>query len=205
MNVPTDLFSRHLGLADLISLEYTNIPGVLPAEALSEAQQALFRASVTFDSERGEFAPYAARAVRNALNSLSAKQLRVAKIFPRSLDDAPNWDGRDSAESRGSFGVGVGDSGQDVLREVRRRESGSILEKVLNYLSPRERVVVEGLRSGKSLTEIGDGMGISKQAAHKISAAALKKLRERLNFLGFQGLDSKGLLKSRSGSSRRIG
>ena len=63
---------------------------------------------------------------------------------------------------------------------MRRRESGSILEKVLNYLSPRERVVVEGMRLGKSLTEIGDGMGISKQAAHKISAAALKKFRERL-------------------------
>jgi DNA-directed RNA polymerase specialized sigma24 family protein len=45
-----------------------------------------------------------------------------------------------------------------------------VLEEVLNYLSPRERVVVEGMRLGQSLTEIGDGMDISKQAAHKISA-----------------------------------
>ena len=75
----------------MISLEYTNIPGVLSAEALSEAQQALFRASVTCDSERGEFAAYAAKAVRNALDSLYAKHLRIAKIFPESLDDSPNW------------------------------------------------------------------------------------------------------------------
>ena len=50
MSAPNDLFGEHLGLANVISLEYTNIPGVLPAEAQSEAQQALFRASVTFDS-----------------------------------------------------------------------------------------------------------------------------------------------------------
>ena len=205
MSAPIELFGKHLGLAEVISLEYNNIPGVLPAETQSEAQQALFRASQTFDPERGEFAAYAARAIRNALNSLYAKQLRVAKIFPKSLDDAPNWGGRDWAESQGSFGAGVGDSRQDVLREVRQRESGLVLEKVLNYLSPRERVVVQGMRSGKSLTEIGAGMRISKQATHKISAAALKKLRERLNFLGFQGLDAKGFLKSQSALSRRVG
>jgi DNA-directed RNA polymerase sigma subunit (sigma70/sigma32) len=91
------------------------------------------------------------------------------------------------------------------LREVRQRESGLVLEKVLNYLSPRERAVVQGMRLGKSLTEIGAGMGISKQATQNISAAALKKLRERLNFLGFQGLDSKGFLKSQSALSRKVG
>ncbi len=199
MILSAELFSQHLGLAEVISLEYTNIPGALPSEALSEAHQALFRASEAFDPARGEFSHYAARAVRNSLNSFYAKSLRLAKIFPKSLDDAPDWNHRIPDESApSSYGSGIGDSGQNVLVEVRRRESTSILDEILNHLSPRERIVVEGMRSGQSLSEIGEGMGISKQAAHKISTTALQKLRDRLSFLGYQGLDSKGLLKSLS-------
>lgn len=197
MSASAELFSNHLGLAQIISLEYTNIPGAQPSESLSEAQRALFRASEVFDPTRGEFSHYAAKAVRNALNSFYAKSLKHAQIFPKSLDEAPDWNRQISGESAPStFGTGVADSAQDVFVEVRKRESNSILDEILNFLSPRERIVVEGMRTGKSFEEIGDGMGISKQAAHKISATALQKLRDRLDFLGYRGLDSKGFLKS---------
>lgn len=193
-----ELFSQHLGLAEVISLEYTNIPGALPSEALSEAHQALFRASEAFDSSRGEFTPYAAKSVRNALNSFYAKSLRLANIFPKSLDAAPDWNHQHEETSAITFGEEIRDTRQNVLVEVRRRETTSVLEEILRFLSPRERVVVEGMRSGKSLSEIGEMMEISKQATHKISTSALEKLRERLAFLGYQGLDSQGLLKSLS-------
>lgn len=205
MPVSSELFSAHIGLAEVISLEYTNIPGALPAEALSEAQLALFRASQTFNPSRGDFAPYAAKAVRNALNSLYAKNLRIAQIFPKSLDDAPAWSLQSIGESASSFCSAIGDSKKDVLTEVRRRESGSIVEEILNFLSPRERIVVEGIRAGKSLSEIGKDMGISKQAVHKVSNLALPKLHERLNFLGYRGLDSKGLLKSQTKTKEGAG
>jgi len=202
----SEIFNQNLGLAEVIALEYTNIPGALHTEALSEAQQALLRASEKFDPTRGEFSHYAARAVRNALNSFYAKSLRLARIFPKSLDDAPDWNHQNSGESAPStFGAGVADSRENVLTEVRRRESTTVLEEILIFLSPRERVVIEGLRSGKSLSEIGEDMGISKQAIHKISTLALEKLRERLKFLGFEGLDSKGLLKSRAAHEKSEG
>lgn len=205
--LPEEVVTENLGLAEVIALEYANIPGVTPDDAISEAQQALLRASRSFDQARGEFTPYAARAVRNALNSLYAKQLRIAQIFPRSLDAPPEW--RKAVASDTSSGAVLGDKipnpHDDVVHEVKRRETSSILEEILGCLSPRERVVVEGMRAGRSLSEIGEGMGMSKQAVHKILSPALRKLREKLNLLGFQGMDSQGFLASGRRSADRSG
>jgi len=196
--LPEQLFTENVGLAEVIALEYANIPGVTADDAISEAHQALLRASRSFDQARGEFTPYAARAVRNALNSLYAKQLRIARIFPRSLDAPPEWRKvvTGEASSGGVLGDKIPNPHDDVVREVKRRETFSILEEVLSCLSPRERGVVEGMRAGRSLSEIGQGMGMSKQAVHKILSPALQKLRAKLDLLGFQGMDSQGFLAS---------
>ena len=192
-----ELFSNHAGLAQVISLEYTNIPMAQPTEIFAEAQQALFRAAQGFDPARGEVGPYAARAIRNALNTLYAKQLRFAKVFPKSLDEPPNWAKFDPLESASDVApAGSQDSKQDVFTQVRRRETGSIIEEVLRILSPRERIVVDGIRLGQSLSEIGKALGVSKQAAHKVSTAAIAKLHSQFARLGYQGVDSKGFLKS---------
>jgi RNA polymerase sigma factor (sigma-70 family) len=204
MSYRADIFNDYLGLAKMIALEYTNIPGVTAEEAISEAQQALLRASRAFDSTRGEFTPYAARSIRNALNSVYAKQLRLAQIFPRSLDESPDWTGNgdSSGTTTGLLGK-MRDSKQDVEGEIRRRETVRILSEILNVLSPRERMVITALGHGKTLAEIGKNMGISKQAVHKISQPALAKLKDRLSGLGYRGLDSKGLLKSSRTSLKR--
>ncbi|MCX6868266.1 MAG: hypothetical protein NTV46_19080 [Verrucomicrobia bacterium] len=52
------------------------------------------------------------------------------------------------------------------------------------------------IRDGKSYSEIGATMGVSKQAAHKLAGAAITSLRERLEAMGFQGVDTLGFLKS---------
>jgi RNA polymerase sigma factor (sigma-70 family) len=196
-------FNDHLGLAKVIALEYTNIPGVTPEEAISEAHQALMRAANAFDPTKGEFTPYAARSIRNALNSLYAKYLRVARIFPKSLDEMPDWSAsRNSASNSGLPGK-IPDAKQDVAIEISRRETARILSDVLNVLSPRERIVIAALGQGKSLAEIGQKMGISKQAVHKISSPALAKLKDKLSGLGYRGLDSKGFLKSSRRSVKR--
>jgi hypothetical protein len=44
-------------------------------------------------------------------------------------------------------------------------------------------------------------LGVSKQAAHKLAGAAVAALRDRLESMGFQGLDTLGLLKSGCGVS----
>jgi RNA polymerase sigma factor (sigma-70 family) len=191
------LFRDHLGLADVIALEYSNIPRANTDDALSEARQALLRTADSFDPRKGDFAPFAARAIRNALNSLYAKQLRLSKLFPKSLDEPPRWGSTGQSEtSTSQNSLSASDSSQDVRKQVRLRETTAVIGEVMNILSPRERLVIEAIRQGKSLTEIGEAMGISKQAVHKISAPALVKVREKLRILGYRGLDSQGLLKS---------
>ena len=201
-----ELLKEHLSLAEVIALEYFNIPMADFKEATSEAYLALNRAVESFDPSKGEFIPYAARSIRNALNTLYAKHLRMAKMFPKSLDSAPPWKssagfGSSSAKSlRGR----VTDSRQDVRREVGLRETDSILNEVMAMLSPRERHVVENIRLGFSLAEIGEKMGITKQAVHKVSVPALAKIRLLLERMGFAGLDSAGFLrKSCNGDSPR--
>jgi len=204
VRVDQDTFNDHLGLAKVIALEYINIPGVTVDEAVSEAHQALLRASSAFDPTMGDFTPFAARSIRNALNSFYAKHLRLAHIFPRSLDEPPNWIASQGSNASGTGFLGkIQDSRQDVENEIRRRESSEIISEVLNLLSPRERIVVTALGEGKTLAEIGEKMGVSKQAVHKISGPALAKLKDKLSGLGYRGLDSKGFLKSSRAAIRR--
>ena len=75
-------------------------------------------------------------------------------------------------------------------------ESGERLTQAMSTLPVRLRVVVEGIRDGKSYSEIGTAMGVSKQAAHKLAGAAITSLRERLEVMGFRGIDTLGFLKS---------
>lgn len=195
------LVEEHLFLAELIAFDYANIPGCRWDEARSEASMALLRASKAYDPSKGEFAPFASRAIRNALNSLYAKQLRMLRIFPASLDDPISRIHGSGME--GSADAGELHSRQDVRKEVRESEAARVLASLLGLLSPRERMIVEGVRIGRSYTEIGEELGISKQAAHKSARAGLHKLREGLERLGYRGLASDGLLGSRHGALPR--
>lgn len=185
---------EHLPLAQVIACEYVNTPNATLDELISEACCALLRAVKKFDPSRGEFEPYAGCAIRNALNDFYEAQMRRAAMFPISLD-AP----RDSTAATRSSSK-IADPSFDVVIEARRGESRIALEKILAELPTRLQAVVAGLRTGKSYREIGDALGISKQGVHKLAQPALRKLRERLAEQGFDGVDSKGFLRSQDSS-----
>jgi RNA polymerase sigma factor (sigma-70 family) len=194
-----NLIEEHLFLAELIAFDYANIPGCQWDEARSEASVALVRAAGAYDPAKGEFVSFSSRVIRNALNSLYAKQLRLLKIFPKSIDDPIQFA---SVENRGLTGLSTdGDfaieSAQDVRKDVRQRETSTVIESLMNLLSPRERVIVGALKAGSSYAEIGDSLGISKQAAHKSAKSGLAKLRAGLDRLGYRGIASDGHLASR--------
>ena len=195
---PPNQLEDNIPLAEVIALEYANIPGCMVDDARAEAYLALHRAAEAFDPEKGEFVQFAAKVIRNALNSLYAKQLRFARMFPKSLDDPIQWakpssDMDPAGSSTHSF---LPDPKQDVLKEVRRNETVMALDAVLNLLSPRERLMVDALRGGSSYAEIGEKMGITKQAAHKSIKSGLAKLRDGLARLGYVRLASDGQLGS---------
>jgi len=187
------LVKSHLGLAQIIAMEYANTPGTSFDELYSEACGALMRAAAKFDEEKGAFEPYAARAIRNALNTLFSSACRRARVFPESLD-APSQ--ISTSVSRAAKAKEPIDPGDEISIQVRRRESAAILDRALSKMAPRYRQVIGGVRAGKSLSEVGRSMQMTKAGAHKILKPAIDRLRAELHSLGYSGLDSKGFLRS---------
>ncbi len=199
-NIGTKNVEEYLFLADVISFDYANIPGCILDDIRSEGRMALLRARESYDFQKGEFTPYAARAIRNALNSLYAKQLRLQKMFPASLDDPVSSVGPDVNDEDSE----VENDGPYAHREIRRRESARVMGSLLGLLTPRERQAIACLRLGNSFREIGNDMGISKQAAHKSVQSGLTKLRSGLSRLGYKGLASDGFLGSTDFSPQNV-
>jgi RNA polymerase sigma factor (sigma-70 family) len=189
------LVEDHLPIAEFISLEYARIPGCSIDDLRSESHIALIKAAEAFDPRRGEFSALAYRSVRNRLNTLYAKQLRLANLFPKSLDDPIQWE-HDAGAASDPKEDHLADPKAVVTNEVRRLETIRALGVALKSLTPRERVVVEGLRLGKTYPEMANSLGVSKQAVHKTSRAALDKLRNALAKQGHRRVASDGHLGS---------
>ena len=186
-----------LPLATKIAREFNNIPGLPHAEIELAAQEALAHAARLFDPAKGDFTAYAARAMRNTLRDLYDRQMRHHQHHVYDLD-LPATLSATSPEARiqqvPARNLPLAD------HEAAALVSGERLSQAMSTLPTRLRVIVEGIRDGKSFSEIGATMGISKQAAHKLAGAAITSLRERLEAMGFRGIDTLGLLKSKSGA-----
>ena len=190
-----------LPLAARIAREFSNIPGLPHAEIEIVAQEALARAAMAFDASKGELSDYAARAMRNALRDLYDRQVRHHRHHIYDLD-IPITESATTPEARVQH-VEAPDFPL-ANQAAAALESGKRLEMAMKSLSPRLRLVAEGIRDGKSYTEIGAMLGVSKQAAHKLAGAAVAALRDHLEAMGFQGVDTLGFLKS-SAKEIRVG
>jgi RNA polymerase sigma factor (sigma-70 family) len=184
-----------LPLATKIAREFDNIPGLPHAEIEIVAQEALAKAGRLFDHEKGNFASYAAKAMRNTLRDLYEKQVRHHCHHAYILDQPISQSVSATSEA---VIEGIPSPVSPPLELAAILESRGRLTVAMNDLSPRLRLVAEGIRDGKSYSEIGASMGISKQAAHKLAGAAITTLRETLESMGFAGIDTLGLLKSAS-------
>jgi RNA polymerase sporulation-specific sigma factor len=186
------LFHAHLSLADRIVSGYANIPGVTPDDIRAVARAALHRAACAFDPARGTFEPFAAQAIRNALNTLHQKEARHARQHVAEADLV----GHAITEGSTSPSQRLPDVALDVVSQVRSDESRRVLEKLLAELPARTRQILALIAQGHSYAEIGEKLGVSKQAVHKTAAAAMDHIRSQLAAQGFTGLDSQGLLRT---------
>jgi RNA polymerase sigma factor (sigma-70 family) len=184
-----------LPLAARIAREFSDIPGLPLAEIELTAQEALARAARFFDPAKGDFAAYAATAMRNALRDLRDRQIRHHRHHVYNLDATTE----SSATTPGPRVEQIPAGNAPVFDEAAALESSERLNRALAVLTPRLRQVAEGIRDGRSYSEIGASLGVSKQAAHKLAHAAIATLREKLAAMGFSGLDTLGFLKSGCG------
>jgi len=180
-----------LPLAAKIAREFSNIPGLPHAEIELSAQEALANAARLFDPAKGDFTAYAAYAMRNALRDLYDRQVRHHQHHVYDLDLPATQFTTPEARIQQ-----VAAQDPPVVDLAAALESSKRLELAMKTLSPRLRQVAEGIRDGKSYSEIGAALGISKQAAHKLAGAAISTLREKLSTMGLHGIDTIGLLKS---------
>lgn len=196
-----DRVNELLPLAARIAREFGNIPGLPPAEIEMAAQEALVHAASRFDPAKGDFTNYAATAIRNTLRDLYERQLRHHRHHVYDLDFPPTLTST-SPEARIHQIPNSDMPGVDQAAAM--SESKNRLEQAMLALPPRLRLVAEGIRDGKSFSEIGTALGVSKQAAHKLAGAAISSLREALAAMGFSSLDTLGLLKSHSKSGSDV-
>ena len=185
-----------LPLVTKIAREFSNIPGLPHAEIEIAAQEALAHAARLFNPAKGDFTAYAARAMRYTLRDLYERQVRHHRHHVYDLD-LPVTQFATTPEARIQQVL----STNVLTDQAAALESRKRLEMAISTLSPRLCRVAEGIRDGKSYSEIGTTLGISKQEAHKLAGAAIATLRENLEAMGFQGLDTLGLLKSSCGVS----
>lgn len=192
------LFHAHLPLAGKIASGYANIPGMTADDVRAVAHAALHRPAQAFDPARGAFEPHAAQAIRNALNSLHQKEARHARqVVPEAdLALAAFTTAGSTAPSQR-----LPDEFQDVLAQVRSQESRRVLESMLATLPARTRQILGLVAEGRGYAEIGESLGISKQAAHKATTSVMTQIREQLAVQGFGGLDSKCFLQTASRAS----
>lgn len=183
-------FQGHLDLVDQVARGFmTRANAAEHDDMLQEGRLALLRASESYRPGLGVLFPaYAATAIRNALIDGARKRGRRTLREVMSLDAEQNGGTWDDASS-----LRVGDSFEDLQAVIsslaaEKAESRELLNKAILRLSDRHRFLIRQVLEERTLTEIGDANGISKQAAAKAFHAALAQLKQELHALGVKGL-----------------
>jgi len=158
----------------------TRINGVDPADLISEGSLALLRAVNKFDCSRGyRFSTYACRAILKSFSRVATRSARRRGRFPTEFD--PELEKSDFIERR-----------RDTVEVNCVEELRTLLEEGVGQLTDVERQVIrarfaldqsstDGRAKGKTLEEVGELIGVTKERVRQIQNKALEKLRVLLD------------------------
>jgi RNA polymerase primary sigma factor len=149
----------------------------LPVRAV-ELLTRVMRAERELQAETGSMPSVEALASHLGLDVERIMEARRAAQAPLSIE-APLSE--DSDMTRGDL-LGDEMAGQAAHREVEKQELAKRLNEALQTLDPRERAILQmrfGLERGeeRTLTEVAQVMGVSRERIRQIEQAALAKLR----------------------------
>jgi RNA polymerase sigma factor (sigma-70 family) len=191
-----DRVRGHLALAESLARAYGNIPGIDAGEAPGEARKALVMAARDYDPGKGAFVPFAARSIRNALNTLFSRAVRRVRREVVSLDSPAVPEGEDPEDTIGDMTAAPGAT---AANEAANADGRRVLEEIVSTLPPRLQTVVRArFMAGESLEATGQRLGISKQGALRLEKIALDRLRAKLAERGIGGADDVWVSRTRA-------
>lgn len=168
------LIEQHTPLALSIGNEFfQKNPKFSQTELVSEAYVGLMKAGGSFDASKGiAFGSFAKVVIRNHILDYLSKQGTYVDRIKLTEDLQQN----DLSQSSGLEDV----DDIDPLREAHRTEIKQLLKTQRSLLSQSQQEMIDLLSLGYSYAEIGEKMGISKQAVHKSVQKALESMRSGL-------------------------
>jgi RNA polymerase sigma factor (sigma-70 family) len=172
-----ELVRQNMALV-LAMVKRTKITGVDQAEMVSEGNLALLRSVDKFDSARGfKFSTYACRSILKAFSRVASRTSRYRGYFPTEFDPALE-------KSR------FRDDSRKHLEEDCMSELRSILGGNMAHLNEIERTVIRARYAiepevadsatpprAKTLEQVGELIGVTKERVRQIQNKALVKLR----------------------------
>jgi len=179
LDVRDEIVQANLGLVPSM-VERSRLTGVDFSELISEGQLALLRSVDKFDVSRGfKFSTYACRAILTSISRAVALMARHRAQFPTEYD--PSLQKGDSIETRR----------EDVEARC-MQELGSIWTDNAADLTTTERMILaerfgmkrDGRKSSsdpKTLREVAEVFGVTKERVRQIQNRALAKLRTALD------------------------
>jgi RNA polymerase primary sigma factor len=151
----------------------TRIPNVEFSELISEGNMALLRSIEKFDVSRGfKFSTYACRSILKSFNRLATKTGRYRRLFPTEFD--PELERSDQEARRGEI---ERQDSLDELRDVMSNNRAGLTALERRVLTERYAIGRKGDDRVRTLTEVGQIVGLTNERVRQIQNAALAKLR----------------------------
>ncbi|MGE3182005.1 MAG: sigma-70 family RNA polymerase sigma factor [Phycisphaerae bacterium] len=162
----------------------TRISGVDLSDLISEGNLALLRAVDKFDCDRGfKFSTYACRAILKSFSRVATRTSRYRGYFPTDFD--PTMEKSDFLERQRDAVE------RDSVEELKSILGGNqarlsdVEEKVIRARFALEQTVSDDAARGRTLEQVGEMIGVTKERVRQIQNKALKKLKSAMETKAF--------------------
>ncbi len=158
----------------------TRISSVDYADLISEGNLALMRSVDKFDCSRGyKFSTYACRSILKSFSRVATRTSRYRGLFPTEFD--PTLEKSDMSDSKRR---GVEDECVQELRSILGQNLASLNDVEQRVIRARfaldEAAPLDAEGKSKTLEQVGELIGVTKERVRQIQNKALSKLRNVL-------------------------
>ncbi len=174
------IVEANLGLVPTM-VQRARVSGADFSDLISEGHMALLRSVDKFDCSRGfKFSTYACRAILTSVTRAVASMARYRAVFPAEFD--PKLQRGDMIDIRRAREDA---NSMEALREVLDDEAGELSTTEREVLAERFGMSrlrpMNAPRDQKTLREVAQSFGVTKERVRQIQNRALSKLRDAID------------------------